>query len=97
MTTVINLRDTTAVRVAQAAGVFVRIDRATKWGNKYRVGVDGAREEVIAMHKVDTLRNAELLKAIRAELKDKTLGCWCAPRACHGHTYAAIADGRVVC
>ncbi len=26
------------------------------------------------------------------ELKDKTIACWCHPKACHGDVLAALAD-----
>jgi hypothetical protein len=30
----------------------VRIDRRTRWGNPYRIGVDGTRDEVIARYRL---------------------------------------------
>jgi hypothetical protein len=38
------------------------------------------------------LNKPELLKLIPIELKDKILGCWCKPLACHGDVLAEIAD-----
>jgi hypothetical protein len=38
------------------------------------------------------MNKPELLKLIPIELKDKTLGRWCKPEACHGDILAEIAD-----
>lgn len=72
----------------------VRIDRPTKWGNPYIVGVDGTREEVIAKHRAWIYTQPELLAAIKPELQGKRLGCWCRPHkpSCHGDILAWIAD-----
>ena len=31
------------------------------------------------------------------ELKDKTLACWCKPKACHGDVLAKLADNDNLC
>jgi len=41
------------------------------------------------------LRDPEFKQRV-LELKDKTLGCYCAPRHCHGHVIAAWLDGELV-
>jgi len=33
-----------------------------------------------------------LLIKIKKELKNKVLGCWCAPEACHGDVLTEIAN-----
>lgn len=65
------------------------------WGNPYRVGIHGTREEVIAMHRKDTLAKRWLFPIIREKMKDKRLGCVCKPLACHGDVYAEIANGVI--
>lgn len=65
-----------------------------KWGNPFSIGRDGNRNQVIAKHKAWVLTQPALLAAL-PELKDKTLGCWCYPLPCHGHTLAAMADGLI--
>lgn len=70
----------------------VYIGRGGPWGNRYEIGKDGTREEVVAKHRADTLANPALVARIRRELKDKTLGCFCKPKACHGDVYAEIAN-----
>ena len=61
----------------------VYIGRPSKWGNPFTIGKDGTREEVIQKYREYLLANKELMKSL-PELKDKTLGCWCKPKACHG-------------
>lgn len=69
----------------------VRIDRNSKWGNPFFIGADGTREEVIAKYEKYLLGNPELLSQI-GELRGKVLGCWCAPKACHGDVLVRIAN-----
>lgn len=69
----------------------VRIDRATKWGNPFRIGPDGTREEVIEKYREWIKTRPDLLASLH-ELKGKRLGCWCKPQACHGDVLAELAD-----
>lgn len=68
---------------AQANGLAVRIDRKTKWGNPYEVGVHGDRATVIARYEGWIAGQSDLLAAV-PDLAGKVLGCWCAPLDCHG-------------
>lgn len=61
----------------------VYIGRGSKWGNPFIIGVDGTREVVIQKYKKWIKKKPELLKDL-PELKGKILGCYCAPKACHG-------------
>jgi hypothetical protein len=36
--------------------------------------------------------NAELLAAVKSELRGKDLVCWCAPKACHADVLLEIAN-----
>jgi hypothetical protein len=69
----------------------VRIDRATKWGNPFRIGPDGTRAEVIDRYEQWLRNKPELLTAL-GELRGKRLGCWCAPQSCHGDVLARYAN-----
>ena len=67
MVPVINLRNEPKLREAfEYAHVHdntVLIDRRTKWGNGFRIGPDGSREEVIARYRADLwrpIRNREI-------------------------------------
>lgn len=69
----------------------VYIGRPSKWGNPFVVGRDGTREEVIAKFGRYLLSNDELMVAL-PELRGKTLGCWCAPKPCHGDYLLEVAN-----
>lgn len=62
----------------------VRIDRRSKWGNPFVIGKDGERGEVIAAYKDWLLSTRPDLLDALPELRGKRLGCWCAPKPCHG-------------
>jgi len=68
---------------AKERGLFVRVDRATPWGNPFVLGRDGDRATVIARYRDDFLPSRPDLLARLGELRGKALGCWCAPQACH--------------
>jgi len=70
------------------------IGRGTKFGNDYRIGPDGSREDVIAKHKKDFYNNPELQEAVWVELRGEVLGCFCKPLACHGDTYVEYIENR---
>ena len=63
----------------------------SKWGNPFVVGAHGARGECIALYEAWLRENAELFAALD-ELCGMVLGCWCAPRACHGDVLARLAN-----
>ena len=71
--------------------IYVGRGRGSKWGNPYKIGIDGTREEVIQKHKLWLLKQPALLSCLD-ELKGKILGCWCAPQACHGDLLALLAN-----
>jgi hypothetical protein len=71
----------------------VYIGRPSKWGNAFVIGRDGTRDEVIARYEAWLLQQPELVGAL-GELAGKTLGCWCAPAACHGDVLARLANAR---
>lgn len=70
------------------------IGRPSKWGNPFTIGKDGSRAEVIAKCRTWITCQPEMLVAVRRELRGKVLGCWCAPKACHGDVLAEIANGE---
>lgn len=74
----------------------VYIGRPSKWGNQFVIGRDGTRLDVVWKHAhwMAQPEQRSLFFATREELAGKRLGCYCAPKLCHGHVYAAIADGR---
>jgi hypothetical protein len=74
-------------------GRLVRVGRDTVWGNPYRLrpgATAGERAEVIDAYERDLLARPDLLARL-PELRGRALGCWCAPRACHGDVLARLA------
>lgn len=63
-----------------------------EWGNPFQIGVDGDRQQVIDKYRAYVYAQPLLLIKIKKELKNKVLGCWCAPEACHGDVLAEIAN-----
>jgi len=61
----------------------VYIGRGSKWGNPFKIGVHGNREEVIAKYEKYLISSDELLSSL-SELKHKNLVCYCHPNSCHG-------------
>ena len=61
----------------------IYIGRGSIWGNPFKIGQDGDREEVIKKYRNYIKNKPYLLNRIH-ELKGKTLGCFCKPKACHG-------------
>lgn len=78
---------------ADAAGLYMRVDRKTEWGNPFEMPADGDRDTVIANYAEHYLPyKPGLLNKIET-LAGKALGCWCAPEPCHGDVLAE-ATGR---
>ncbi len=67
--------------------------RSEGWGNPFKIGRDGSREEVIEKYRAWIMERPELQARIRRELRGKILGCWCKPEACHGDVLLEIANG----
>jgi hypothetical protein len=61
----------------------VYIGRGSPWGNPFKIGKDGDRAEVIQKYR-DWINLQPELIAQLPNLKNKKLGCFCAPKACHG-------------
>ena len=65
----------------------VYIGRPSKWGNPFEIGKDGTREEVIKKFEADFRKrlgdNPQLITDLLL-LNGKILGCYCAPKPCHG-------------
>ena len=72
----------------------VRIDRGTRWENRFVIGWDGDRAEVIRRYEKAlraTMARSPKLKEAVAALHGKRLFCWCAPLPCHGDVLAKLA------
>ena len=79
----------------------IRIDRKTEWGNPFKIGEHGTRDEVIALYQKDLwkrIQSGAVSLTALAELNGKDLACWCAPLPCHGDVLvkaAAWAQARI--
>lgn len=61
----------------------VYIGRPSKWGNPFEISQYRNRCDVIDLYKKWIWTQPNLIRDLH-ELKGKTLGCWCAPKECHG-------------
>ena len=66
----------------------------SKWANPYIVGIHGNREKVIQKYSLYIRKVPELMNSLH-ELNGKTLGCWCAPLACHGSILIELFNKHV--
>lgn len=82
----------------------VYIGRPSKWGNPFTHIKDGrtkakyicdSRDEAIQKfeHWITKGEGRYLLTHI-SELRGKTLGCWCSPKACHGDVLLKLANSN---
>lgn len=73
----------------------VFIGRPGKWGNPFKLNVDGNRDEVIAKYEGWLRSKPDLIKEAMTELRNKRLGCYCKPRPCHGDVIVKIIEEEV--
>jgi hypothetical protein len=78
----------------------VYIGRPSKWGNPFTSIADkktlaefivGSKEEAIEAFEKWVKSNQALMNSLH-ELRGKTLGCWCSPKACHGDVLVRLAN-----
>lgn len=65
---------------------------ASKWGNPFKTGRDGDLAAVLKLYRAHVQASPELMASLE-ELRGKTLGCWCKPRACHGDVLVELLEG----
>jgi hypothetical protein len=66
----------------------------TKAKSIAKVKVDTKDESLASFEEYarDRITKDPAFKKAILDCKDKTLGCWCAPRACHGHIIARLVE-----
>lgn len=69
----------------------VYIGRPSKWGNPYKLTKESDRAEVLRLYEKWLMQQPKLLADLH-ELRGKVIGCWCAPKACHGDVLARLAN-----
>lgn len=78
----------------------VYVGRPTKFGNPFSHLTSGTlaqhlvkdRDEAVKRFEEYLLTNKPLLNAAQAELKGKSLVCWCAPKSCHADILIKYAN-----
>jgi hypothetical protein len=90
----IQLRRTKGWR--KSAGAVV-VARPSRWGNPFRVGVDGDRAQCVAAYR-QALERGELpftMADVRRQLGGRDLACWCPlDEPCHADVLLAVARGE---
>ncbi len=71
----------------------VYVGRPSKWGNHFKIGSDGTREEVIKKYRewLESL-DRPALNTLREQLYGKDLVCWCSPLPCHADILLELAN-----
>lgn len=77
---------------APAGAVY--IGRPSKWGNPFVIGRDGDRAAVVERYRRWLAFQPALVNAAQAELRGRSLVCFCAPLACHGDVLLDVARGE---
>lgn len=69
----------------------IYIGRPSKWGNPFRLDDEDARGSTLESYRNWVTSQPHLMEAL-GELDGKVLGCWCAPRSCHGDVLAELVS-----
>lgn len=71
----------------------VKVARPGKWGNPYRVGIDGDAAQCVGLFLRLCESRPEYQEAARAELAGKNLACFCKQGStCHADVLLQIAN-----
>lgn len=65
---------------------------ASPFANRFRIGPDGDRAEVIRKYRRWLCGEPELMRRALTELPGKRLICWCTPAACHGDVLVELLN-----
>jgi hypothetical protein len=78
------------------------IGRGSRFGNPFKIGEDGNRDEVISLYAYyfeEKLEGEPGFREAVEALRGKKLGCYCAPKRCHGDVIVeyleGLEDGRI--
>lgn len=79
----------------------VYIGRPSKWGNPFTHLTYGTKAKFKVSSRLEAIQlyenwitegEGQYLLSDLHELKDKVLGCWCAPLPCHGDVLVKLID-----
>jgi hypothetical protein len=84
---------TRVVNIKKFDDDYIFIGRGSKWGNPYRIGKDGTREQVIEKYE-DYIRKKPEMMADLPKLVGENLGCYCYPKKCHGDVLVKLIKER---
>lgn len=87
--------ETIVVHRSKTEEEYVYIGRGSLFGNPFIIGIDGNRNEVIEKYKdyfYDRIKSDSAFKESVLKLKNKRLGCYCKPKACHGDIIKEYLD-----
>ena len=82
------------VKVVGRKGCDVFVGRPSKWGNPFKIGRDGTREEVVRKYRA-YMESSPDARLEAEELRGKVLGCYCAPKLCHADVLTEVANTPV--
>ena len=77
------------VYIGRDMSVYVKGAKGSKWKNPFTIKKSGSAEEACRKYR-EYILNTPSLRYSLNELEGKTLGCWCAPAACHGNILAEL-------
>ena len=72
----------------------VSIGRDGPFGNPFKIGIDGSRDQVISKYREWIVSQPELVARIRRDLAGVVLGCYCTPEPCHGDVILEVLHGN---
>ena len=66
---------------------------ASKWGNPFIMKDEGdaERDRAVAAYKKWVVEQPALIASLE-ELRGRRLGCWCAPKRCHGDVLVELIE-----
>ncbi len=70
----------------------VYIGRGSQFGNPFKIGKDGTRDDVCNKFDFFISSDESFRQTVKENLKGKDLVCFCKPARCHGDSLLKIAN-----
>lgn len=86
---------TQVINIHTQGGDYIYIGRGSPFGNPFKIGEDGTREEVIEKYRhyfYDRLSWDSNFKEKVESLRGCVIGCFCKPQPCHGDIIKEYLD-----